>query len=173
MLRAATAELSERAAAFSAVMDRYPPDGFADLILSDLCVRTEVPEMAALALDRALTADLTGEDELRNRLAASGMRQGRPEVVLDLLDGNVDATVPSPERDRLAKAHAMVIPPRASGLDFFAALRSAASDDYQLQMTGGVYHLNRGAAKEAAPWFRRALQARPGTLRPSSECGWL
>lgn len=162
MLRAATAELSERAAAFSAVMDRYPPDGFADLILSDLCVRTEVPEMAALALDRALTADLTGEDELRNRLAASGMRQGRPEVVLDLLDGNVDATVPSPERDRLAKAHAMVIPPRASGLDFFAALRSAASDDYQLQMTGGVYHLNRGAAKEAAPWFRRALQARPG-----------
>jgi tetratricopeptide (TPR) repeat protein len=162
MLRAATSEHSERAAAFSAVLDRYPPDGFADLILSDLCVRTEVPEMAALVLDRALTADLTGEDELRNRLAAAGMRQGRPEVVLDLLDGNVDATVPSPERDRLATAHAMVIPPRASGLDFFAALRSAASDNYHLQMTGGVYHLNRGASKDAVPWFRRALQARPG-----------
>lgn len=162
MLRAATAEQTERAAAFSAVMDSYPADGFADLILSDLCVRTEVPEMAALAFDRALTVDLTGELELRNRLAAAGMRQGRPEVVIDLLDGHVDATASSPERDRLARAYAMVIPPRASGLAFFAALRSSATDNYELQMAGGVFHLNRGASKDAAPWFRRALQARPG-----------
>lgn len=162
MLRAATTEYSKRADSFRAVIKRYPPDGFADLILCDLCVRTEIPEIANEALDRALTVDLSGEIELRYRLSAAGMRQRRPEVAIDLLDGHVDPTIASPERTRLARAHAMVVPPRASGISFFAALRQYAADDADLQMAGGVYHLNRGAAKESVPWFRRALHANPG-----------
>ena len=162
MLRAAVMEPSERAEAFAEVLENYPPDGFSDLILCDLCARTEVPTIADAALDRALTVELSGEIDLRYRLSAAAMRRRRPDAAIDLLEGHIDPSIASPERTRLARAHAMVLPPRASGMTFFAALRQNAANDAELQMAGGLYHLNRGVAKEAVPWFRRSLQAGPG-----------
>ena len=57
MIRAAMSEPSERADAFAAVLEQYPPDGYADLILCDLSARAGVSEIADAALDRHLRVD--------------------------------------------------------------------------------------------------------------------
>ena len=126
-------EPSERADAFAAVLEQYPPDGYADLILCDLSARAGVSEIADAALDRALRVDLSGKIELRFRLSVAAMRRGGPGATIDLLDGHVDPSIASPERYRLARAHAQVSPPQASGLTFFAALRKHAADDADIR----------------------------------------
>lgn len=160
VLRAIETSQSNNAAAILAIAEEIQ-DTASMLTTSQLCKRAGMDDVAADLVRRALDMGPPDSRFLRFKLAESAAKLDWQDDVIDLLDGHVDPEVPGHERFRLAVAHARVSKPRQSGETFFSQLRRHAETDVDLQRAGGHFFVAIGKAREAVPWFKRALNLEP------------
>ncbi|SCM65833.1 PIN domain-containing protein [Donghicola eburneus] len=160
VLRAIETSQSNDAEAILAIAEGIQ-DAASMLTTSQLCKRAGMDDVAADLVRRALDMGPPDSRFLRFQLAESAAKLDWQDDVIDLLDGHVDPEVPGHERFRLAVAHARVSKPRQSGETFFSHLRRHAETDVDLQRAAGHFFVAIGKAREAVPWFRRALNLEP------------
>lgn len=136
-----------------------------DLFLTQMTAAAGFEGLSAEIFNRAVSADLDGDAEIRRALAGEAMERDAPEIVIELLHAHVDPSQDNRVRNWLAVSYARTSVPYESGIAFFATIRKARVTDAEINRAGGHFHLSRHKPGEAAPWLKRSLVAEPHDVR--------
>ena len=166
VLRAILLEGSKQTAAFEDIFSQKSKhDPKNDLFLYQVASKSGIQNVANIAFNRALIADIGTDTKLRCMLAGEAMKQDMYDEVIYLLATFVDPTWDDITRKRLAISYASTSSPDETGIAFFDAIRSADNADAELNFAGGQFYLNRRQPAEAIPWFRKSLDLEPTNVR--------